>query len=318
MNHEDDLNYPVESTVNTCVYSVIDFMENYLKVHDRKHWKQNEFYNTVTSYNKKKHRYEDKKVPSFKVVYNGKIKTIFRDMPNSVINLIFSYAATYYKEIFFMMVLSAFTGMRPSEVCNVRQEISPLGKGLFIYKNGSKVQKIKIDLNEEKQLRSDLVSVGGIKKERWQEVHPKFYISFMKAYELHKEYLAEQNFEIEFCPMFVDRHGMAMTYDNYYRLFRKMIDELKHILVKSPDQEISTYGLMLLQNNISPHIFRHWYSVNLVLYGEDVAGLQHWRGDKSPLSAINYLKNKGELAKQLAYTNEAMFHFMLDAATDMN
>lgn len=318
MKHEHDLKYPTEKTVNACVYAIIDFMENYLKVHDYKRWKQHEFYDIVTYYNKKKHRHEEKKVPSFRVVYNGKNKTIFRDMPNSVFNLILSYAATYYREIFFMMALSAFTGMRPSEVCNVRQETSPLGKGIFIYKRENKIEKVKIDINEEKQLRSDLVSVGGIKKGRWQEVYPKFYSSFIKSYELHKEYLSQQKFEGEFCPMFVDSHGMAMTYDNYYRIFRNMIDELKPILANNPDQEISTYGHMLLQNNISPHIFRHWFSVKLVLYGEDVAGLQHWRGDKSPLSAINYLKNKGELAKQLAYTNEAMFDFMLDAAKDIN
>lgn len=317
MNHEDDLRYPTQNTLDMCVYAIIDFMENYLEVHDRKRWRKKEFYKIVSKYNKKKHRYEEKKVPTFDVVYNGKTKKIFRDMPNSVFNLILSYASTHYKEIFFMMVVSAFTGMRPSEVCNVRQESSPLGKGLYIYKKGNKIQKIKFDLNEEKQLRSDLVPVGGIKKERWQEVYHKFYRSFMEAYEIHKEYLAEQKFETEFGPMFVDSHGMAMTYNNYYRIFVKMIDEMKPMLVNHSDDEISSYGHLLLQNNISPHIFRHWFSVKLVLYGEEVPGLQHWRGDKSPQSAINYLKNKGELVKQLAHTNEEMFELMLDAATEI-
>jgi len=317
MNHDDDLRYPIESTVNTCVYAVIDFMENYLKKHDFKRSKQNEFHETVTSRNKH-NIYTEKKVPSFDVVYNGKPKTIFRDIPNSVFNVISSYAATYYKEIFFMITLSAFTGMRPSEVCNVRQESSPLGKGIYIYRKGNKIEKINIDITEEKQLRSDLVSVGGIKKERWQQVYPKFYAAFMNAYEIHKEYLSKQKYESQFCPMFVDSHGMAMTYGNYYRIFNKMIDEIKPILIESTNPEISTYGHMLLQNNISPHIFRHWFSVRLALYGEDVANLQYWRGDKSPLSAMLYLKNKGELAKQLAYTNNSMFEFMLDAATTEN
>lgn len=257
-------------------------------------------------------------MPNFKVVYNGDKKEIFRDMPNSVFNLILSYAATYYKEIFFMLVVSAFAGARPSEVCNVRQESSPLGKGLYIYKTGNKIHKIKIDLNEEKQLRSDHVAVGGIKKERWQKVYPKFHKNFMQAYNIHKEYLAENKFEAKFGPMFVDSRGMAMTYDNYYRIFVKMIDEMKPMLVNHHDDEISTYGHLLLQNNISPHIFRHWFSVKLVLYGEQEAGLQYWRGDKSPQSAKNYLKNKGELAKQLAHTNEEMFEFMLNAATEIH
>lgn len=140
----------------------------------------------------------------------------------------------------------------------------------------------------------------------------------MKAYEIHKEYLAECVFEKDFCPMCVDSHGYAMTYDNYYRIFKQMIEELKPIILNSPDPEISTYGHMLMENNISPHILRHWFSVRLTLYGEDVAGLQFWRGDSSPLSALTYLKNKGELAKQLEVVNNEMFEFMLKESEKIN
>ena len=317
MNHEEDMQYPSESTVNACTSAILDFLDNYMKKHDNKRWKKQEFYHIV-QYNNKKRENGAKKVPNFKVVYNGKPKTIFRDMPNSVFNLIMSYAASHYKQIFFLMSLSAFTGMRPSEACNVRQEISPLGAGLIIKKINNNVLSVEFDLQEEKQLRSDMVSVGNIKKERKQGVYRRFLSAFMKAYEIHKDYLAECMFEKDFCPMCVDSHGYAMTYDNYYRIFKQMIEELKPIMLNSPDPEISTYGHMLLENNISPHILRHWFSVRLTLYGEDVAGLQFWRGDSSPLSALTYLKNKGELAKQLEVINNEMFEFMLKESEKLN
>lgn len=68
--------------------------------------------------------------------------------------------------------------------------------------------------------------------------------------------------------------------------------------------------------NISPHIFRHWFSVKLTLYGETVAGLQNWRGDKNPNSALTYLQNRGELEKQHQIVNDEIFEFMIDQIKD--
>lgn len=61
MNHEEDLRYPAKSTVDMCVFAIIDFMENYLEVHDPKRWNKKEFYKIKTVYNKRKHRYEKKR-----------------------------------------------------------------------------------------------------------------------------------------------------------------------------------------------------------------------------------------------------------------
>ena len=66
-----------------------------------------------------------------------------------------------------------------------------------------------------------------------------------------------------------------------------------------------------METNISPHIFRHWFSVKLTLFGEDVAGLMYWRGDKSPESALTYLQNKGELEKQYRKVNAEIFNYSL-------
>lgn len=89
--------------------------------------------------------------PAFEVLYNHNFKSIFRDIPDAVLHIFLAYAAQHYKDIFFLMVLSAFAGLRPSEACNVRQECSPLGSGLTMRKTNGKVTRIVIDLTVEKK-----------------------------------------------------------------------------------------------------------------------------------------------------------------------
>ena len=45
--------------------------------------------------------------------------------------------------------------------------------------------------------------------------------------------------------------------------------------------------------------------------GEDVAGIQYWRGDSSPESSLTYLQNKGDLVKELSETNNLLAEFLL-------
>ena len=87
-------------------------------------------------------------------------------------------------------------------------------------------------------------------------------------------------------------------------------------MLQSDEEEIVNYGFLLQSNNIGPHIFRHWFSVRLALYGEDIAGLQYWRGDKSPESALVYLQNKSELTKQFQRVSNESFDFMLKQAIE--
>ena len=44
-----------------------------------------------------------------------------------------------------------------------------------------------------------------------------------------------------------------------------MIEELVPIMLKQNNVELQEYGQLLLEHNISPHIFRHWFSVRLAL-----------------------------------------------------
>jgi integrase len=298
-------------TVDRCSISIIDFILEYISQNtDKSILKKSDFVKAET-YRTRRGMIKTKYVLNFQIFHSGDPKTIFRDMPNTVFNIFLSFAATYYKDIFFLIALSAFAGLRPSEACNIRQEISPLGSGIYLRKVNGKTKRITLDITKELNLRSDLIPVGTIKKERMQGVYSKFIAAFEYCYILHKDYLATQKFEKDFCPMNVNSRGMAMTYDNYYARFRQMTRDIIPLLFETDNPEVIEYAHDLQVNNISPHIFRHWFSVRLTLYGEDIAGLQYWRGDKSPESALTYLQNKGELEKQLRKVNNEIFDFMI-------
>ncbi len=160
-------------------------------------------------------------------------------------------------------------------------------------------------------LRSDGVKCGGIKKERRQRVYPTFIPAFCKVYEFHKK-LLKCGFEQNYCPMFVGRGGMAMTYFDYRSRFKSLITEyVRPALLQHKDPECRLYGQLLYENNLGPHSMRHFFTVQLVLMGEDVAGLQYWRGDSNPESSLKYLQNKGDLIKELSAVNDLLADFML-------
>lgn len=310
INSKDNLHKRTKATVDRCAISIFDFLVSYINANkDICTLKPSDLVKEIT-YQTKRGFTKKRLVPCIEIFYSGKPRTIFRDMPNSVFDIFISYAMTYHKDIFFLIVLCAFAGLRPSEACNVRQEISPLGPGLIVKKINGKTERITIDLTEEKNLRTDLISVGKIKKERRQGVYPKFLKAFEEAYQKHKEYLMTCKFETAYCPMVVNKKGIAFTYELFRQRFRIMTKELIPIMFNSNDPEVVEYAYELQEHNISPHIFRHWFSVKLVLYGEDIAGLQFWRGDKSPESALTYLQNKGELQKQLVMLNDEVFDYL--------
>lgn len=303
-----------KSTVERCMICVFDFLRNVIKknkLHCRMRLDdlvEEYTYRTRRGYQKKSYR------PLLDIRYRNLERTIFRDMPNSVFNILLAHIMENHIDILMLVALSAFAGLRPSEACNVRQEISPLGSGIRMIKRNGVVTQIEIDLREEKVLRSDLKPVGWIKKERVQRVYPRFLNAFLYCYEQYLKYLSGAKFESQYCPLTVSKHGNAMTYATYWKRFKNIVCEIIPILLDSDDIEVAEYGHLLLTHSIAPHIFRHWFSVRLTLYGEDVAGLQYWRGDKSPESALRYLQNKGELMKQLQRVADRSFDYLLDVA----
>jgi len=111
-----------------------------------------------------------------------------------------------------------------------------------------------------------------------------------------------------------------MTYDSYLKKFQDIIrNEMVPLYLASDDPEIVMYGRILLEHRLSPHVFRHWYTVQLVLSGINEPGtLMYWRGDSAPESALTYLQNKGELEKQYQKVNNEVFDYLLWASGRQN
>ena len=301
-----------KNTVQDCITAIMNFLEVFIKERKSKcKMKTDDLYKYVPTRNHNGRTY-NKKVPVFDVVYTKKSKAIFRDIPNDAFDMLFEHIARYHTDLLGLVTLSAFAGLRPSEACNVRREDSVLGPGLLFHIYDGEVHRIQIDLRRELCLRSDLISTGQIKKERMQTVPLIFTDAFVDSYNNYIEYLNGKKYEAAYGAFTVNKQGKAITYDNYYQRFKKIIkEEMIPKYLKSDNPEIVLYGRLLMENNLSPHVFRHWYTVQLVLSGIDNVGeLMHARGDSSPESSLTYLQNKGELEKQYKKVNNEMFNYL--------
>ena len=295
-----DGTYRGQKTIERCILTVTNFMGRlcakfggYMKLSDKDLYEET---TVVTG----KGRLFTKKIPAFQTVSFSRTDAPFRDMPEKAMEILLSLAFRYARDIAFGLCLQAFAGLRAGEVCNVRQEGSPLGAGIRFVEAGGALVKAEIDLRRELTLRGDGVEVGKIKKERLQCVYPAFPDAFLRACELHKEYLNQVSFEPEYAPMFVNRNGKAMSYETYRLHFKALVrDRFRPALANSADPELRIYAQMLCENELGTHALRHWYTVQLVLRGEDIANVQFWRGDTSPESAFEYLQNKGDLTREL-------------------
>lgn len=303
-----------KSTVEKCVNAVLDFLTLYLSEREGKAKLKAEDLYSTTTFTNSKGRVVKRKEPNFEIYVDDSNteKAIFRDMPNSAFEMLFSHIAHYHKDLLMVVALGAFVGLRPSEACNVRREDSPLGPGILFHQSDGQVFKIEIDLRKEIPLRSDLKPTGRIKKERLQAVPYIFLEVFLDTYNDYMTYLEGKKYEKDYGPLNLNRRGKALSYDVYYQRFRKIIrDEMIPIFLKSDDAEVVFFGQLLQEHNISPHIFRHWYTTQLVLSGvSEISELMSARGDKSPESAWIYLQNKGEIAKQYGQVNNGVFDYM--------
>ncbi|MDR2898745.1 MAG: hypothetical protein LBU94_00335 [Clostridiales bacterium] len=262
----------------------------------------------------KRGRLRQTKAPAFRVKGFPKKNVIFRELPTKAFKILLNLAFRYAPDIAFAMCLQAFAGLRAGEAMNVRQEGSPLGNGLIPTYLEGEIQKIEIDLTKELPLRGDGITCGKIKRERKQCVYPPFIKAFYAAYEYHKSFLAGRSFEADYCPMFINNKGLAMTYKDYNRRFSLLVENhFRPSLLKSSDAECRIYGQLLYENKLGLHVLRHWFSVQLVLNGEDIAQIQYWRGDKSPESALLYLQNKGDLIKELDDAGGTLLEMLMDS-----
>jgi integrase len=293
-------------TIEKCIANIAEFFRK-LKQHYGGAVAMNldELYTEKTAFGRNGRKIT-KRVPMFQVRGMPKQSTVFRELPTAAFKILLTLAFRYAPDIAFALCLQAFAGLRAGEALNVRQS------GIAFTRIGGFVRKVEIDLTRKLPMRSDGTIVGGIKKPRIQCVYPPFLQAFAAAYERHKEWLSTRKFEPDFCPMFINARGKAMTYDAYRNRFAALVDEhFRHALLQSGDGELRLYGQMLYENKLGLHSLRHWFSVQLVLHGEDIAQIQFWRGDKSPESAFTYLQNKGDLVRELETSSEFLTEILM-------
>lgn len=316
-----DSKHRKKSTVKICINTVLDFLTLYLKERKGKAILCPSDLYEITTFTNKQGRLIKRKEPKFDIYVDDSQteQAIFRDMPNVAFEMLFAHIAEYHKDLLMVVALGAFVGLRPSEACNVRREDSPLGAGILFHQSEGETFKVEIDLRKEMSLRSDLRPTGRIKKERMQAVPYIFLEIFLEVYNDYMSYLEGKKYEKDYGPLNLNKRGKALTYDVYYQRFRSIIrDEMIPIYLRSDNAEVVFFGQLLQEHNISPHIFRHWYTTQLVLSGvSEISELMSARGDKSPDSAWVYLQNKGEIAKQYEQVNDGVFDYMIWRADDL-
>ena len=295
-------------TINICKDVIFEFLSNLLNDSSiNMTFKEEDlfYYKTVRN---KYGKLVKKKLSVFDIEYYPTFKQIYRDIPTEAVELIIDHIRKHHKDLLMVITLQCFAGLRPSEAMNVRREDSPLGKGIIYTIENNNVSNIQIDIRYEYNLRSDQKSVGKIKKERIQVVPAVFINVFTDLYREYLLFIKDSKYENDYGPLNLNKQGKALTYSSYYQRFRKIInDEMIPIFLNSGDSRIINFGLILQEVNISPHIFRHWYTVQLVLQGYQIHELMNARGDSSTESSLTYLKNKGELSRVYEYTNNILF-----------
>lgn len=306
---------PLEKdTVKRTLKYIMSFLEN-LSKEKIINFKKDDIYQIKEVYSYKFHTYNDVKKPKFIVYFSNKKKDIiYRDMPIRAFQIIVKRASSHHIRILMLIALCAYAGLRPSEALNVVMENSPLGPGIiFDFING-RVASITIDISEERAIRSDLKSVGKIKRERFVNVYSK-YVSYL--YEIYKYYLTatkNNKRDARYMALTVDRNGNAMTYDTYRKEFNKLITECIPLFLGSNDPKTVHFGQMLLKKKIAPHIFRHYFTMSLVLNGCNVHEIMAYRGDGSPESAQTYIAHKSEIEQKYREVKSGLFNFMLEKA----
>jgi integrase/ABC-type dipeptide/oligopeptide/nickel transport system ATPase component len=301
-----------KTTVDQCARYITDFLENLIKEQTGKcKLKSSELYTKIEQRDMRG-RIHEKKVLSFEIQYFDTPEiAIFRDLPDVVFDIIFNHVSTVRRDLLGLIMHSAFAGLRPSESCNVRRCDSPLGPGIIFSKANGLTEGVEINLTKECNIRSDGIRVGNIKKERMQPVPKIFLEAYMQAYENYMDYLSGRKYEADYGPFNVNTRGMAYTYPLYLLRFHDMItNEIIPILLHRDDPQLHLYARILQESKISPHIFRHWFTVQLVLSNiTDPYTIMYYRGDSSPTSAITYLQNKSELERKYRRVNDQVFSY---------
>lgn len=326
-------NYPSRQSVEKERYAICHFMKNLGNKRSdyRMHYyamkvSVKESDKTKSPVRKKKNRtvweYEIKAIYIGNESYN-----LIRDIPQKAILIILKAIRREAPDLLLGVLSQLCAGLREGEVVNVRRSNSIYYGGIRYIKENGKFTSFEVDLTKEYLLRSDGKTTGNIKTERSQAVYPIFLDIIQDAYEEHLKLVDADDIEPE-APMFVNEQRstvtgkkMAISKQSYCkRICKIVLNTVVPELLISDDSELKIYGMLLNENGFGLHAFRHWFTVQLVLCGEDLDGIAYWRGDTSLETAYAYLQNKGELMKKYQKVNDIVANKIIDliAGGDLN
>lgn len=296
---DDEYTHRNTQSVDQCIMFVLDFVDLFCRKNPNSKIKPQMLFKEEEVFSQIKGEFISKKVPIINIaVKDDGQSEILRDMPEEAFQILMTVIAEKHRNILMVAALGAFGGLRASEALNVRRLDSPIGSGMLFEYINDRLSGIEIDLTHEYNLRSDYKSVGKIKRHRKAQIYPHFYSVFAQCYDLYMDFIEGKPYEVEYGALTNTKSGKAMSYASYYAEFQKAVEDAKPIFKASSDPNTVKFGLELDTKKIAPHIFRHYFTVKLVLMGENEATIQTYRGDKSVSSALNYLQNKGEIQKQ--------------------
>lgn len=249
---------------------------------------------------------------------NNRLKfDIFRNMPSVIFEVFFRLSEIHYPELTFAIALQAYAGLRPGEICNVRQSINLKNPGVTYEKIGSKLYSFNINLTKKYKMRADGTEVGGIKKRRTQRVYTPYLTKVQELYEKHLKILDKYEFNDGYYPMFVNTNGEAITVKSYREKIERLANvHLKKFLAESDNPYFRRYAEILTQKKLSPHFLRHYFTVLLVIDGLTPHEVATWRGDKNLDSSLSYCRNKDDLLRNIKELNGDIVEDILREADD--
>ena len=224
-----------------------------------------------------------------------------RYMPLSIVERFIRCAEAHDPELTLIITLSLFGGLREGEICNLCRNNGILGECFRFTVMSGVCTGIEVDLRKNRPLRSDGVRVGKIKRLRRQGFYESFVPFIKEMYEKHLALIKDKPCE-DTMPLFLlkeKKNGIypAMTESAY----RKRVKALFWNFVlpsceNDADPDLANFYIQMKsgERTWGPHAFRHLFTVAVVLMlpDADVATVQSLRGDRSPASAQDYLRNK--------------------------
>lgn len=217
-------------------------------------------------------------------------------------------------EMYFPMMLQAYSGVREGGVLNLSRNSFHLPQGFG---------NITLDI----EVRSSFVKedtrktpIGAIKKYRKQDVYPDFtdivkveYIEHLKREEAKFKRLGKKIKTDD--PLFTNSYGNPLRYHNYNERCKKVFEE--HFV---PDLEAYCVATGQYDQHkalidaykrdwIGCHSMRHWFSMYLKVYKKlDDTQVMVWRGDDNKQSYLDYMHQNADAKENFM---KVAFHFQV-------